>query len=377
MAKTINLQTGHVLHKGAKRIKLVFKYDSELIAKVRDIPGARWSATMGCWHLPDNENSVQALNSLKSNTDAPVLLKKPNQAPKVLTGRYSKADKIPYGMHAKNIERFTQWLKGQRYSEKTIITYTDALSVFFRFYRDKEVETIDNKDIVRFNYEYILRHNYSASYQNQVINALKLFFRIIENKAIIEEEIERPRRPQKLPDVLSKEEVERILKVTTNLKHKAILVLIYSCGLRRGELLKITPESIASDRGLLIIKGGKGNKDRIAPLSEKVIELLRTYYNQFKPKTWLFEGQNEGVPYSESSIQEVFKTALKKSKIKKKATLHWLRHSYATHLLENGVDLRYIQEILGHKSSKTTEIYTHVTNKSIGKIKSPIEDLDI
>jgi integrase/recombinase XerD len=163
----------------------------------------------------------------------------------------------------------------------------------------------------------------------------------------------------------------------TNFPHKAILALVYSCGLRRSELLNLTPQSVASDRGLVIIKNAKGNKDRVAPLSNKVIEMLRLYYKQYKPIKWLFEGQKKEEQYSETSIQEVFKTALRKAGIKKKATLHWLRHSYATHLLENGVDLRYIQEILGHKSSKTTEIYTHVTTKSIEKIKSPIDDLNL
>ena len=368
------------MHKGEKRIKLIFGYDKELIAWVKEISGVRWSSTMKCWHVPDNENSITALKNLPINSKAPDVAKlsdKRKETLKIGSGRYGKTDKVPCQTHSIHIERFSRWLKGQRYSEKTILTYLDALNVFFRFYRDKAIETIDNKDVVRFNYEYILQNNYSVSYQNQVINSIKLFFKIIENKAIVEDEIKRPRRPKKLPDILSKEEVERIFKVTTNLKHKALLVLIYSCGLRRGELLRVTPNSISSDRGLLIIKGGKGNKDRIAPLSEKVIELLRIYYKAYKPKTWLFEGQTEGEPYSETSLQEVFKTALKKAKITKKATLHWLRHSYATHLLENCVDLRYIQEILGHKSSKTTEIYTHVTTKSIGKIKSPIDDLNI
>lgn len=363
------------MHNGEKRIKLIFDYDKQLIAKVKEIPGARWSSSMKCWHVPDNEFSTIAIKKLSFILPDPLNGKSEKSG--IVSGRYNKTDKIPCETHAEYIERFSGWLKGQRYSEKTIQTYMDALYVFFRFYRDKAIETIDNKDIVRFNYEYILENKYSVSYQNQVINAIKLFFKIIENKVIVEEEIIRPQRPQKLPDILSKEEVERILKVTTNLKHKSVLALIYSCGLRRGDLLKIMPRSIDSDRGILIIKNGKGSKDRIAPLSPKIIELLRTYYRQYRPKTWLFEGQNEGEPYSESSLQEIFKTAVKKAKIKKKATLHWLRHSYATHLLENGVDLRYIQEILGHKSSKTTEIYTHVTTKSIGKIKSPIEDLNI
>jgi integrase/recombinase XerD len=191
------------------------------------------------------------------------------------------------------------------------------------------------------------------------------------------DEIERPRRMQRLPDILSRGEVENLLKGITNLKHKSMLSLIYACGLRRSELINLEIRSIDSARKLLIIKEAKGKKDRVAPLPESMIEMLRTYYKAYKPKRWLFEGFNESEKYTESSLQQVFKQAVEKAKIKKHVTLHTLRHSYATHLLENGVDLRYIQEILGHKSSKTTEIYTHVTSKSIEKIKSPFENLNL
>lgn len=187
--------------------------------------------------------------------------------------------------------------------------------------------------------------------------------------------IQRPRSEKKLPNVLSKQEVKLILESLQNTKHKAMLSLLYACGLRRSELLNIKLQDILSDRKLLHIKQSKGKKDRIVPLSDKLLDMLRDYYKTYKPKVWLFEGQQEGETYSERSLELVFKNALKQSGIKKPATLHWLRHSYATHLLENGTDLRYIQELLGHKSSKTTEIYTHVSTQSIQQIKSPFDDL--
>jgi integrase/recombinase XerD len=145
--------------------------------------------------------------------------------------------------------------------------------------------------------------------------------------------------------------------------------------LRRSELLNLKPADIDSKRGIVIIRQGKGKKDRIVPLSLKILEMLREYYSICRPKIWLFEGQNLGEQYSEYSLQSVLKQALQKTGIKKQVTLHWLRHSYATHLLEAGTDLRYIQELLGHNSSKTTEIYTHVSTKSIQQIKSPFDDL--
>ncbi|GGI24374.1 tyrosine-type recombinase/integrase [Pedobacter mendelii] len=187
---------------------------------------------------------------------------------------------------------------------------------------------------------------------------------------MVVEKIHRPRPEHKLPNVLSKEEIKLILEALTNIKHKTMLSLIYSCGLRRSELLHLKPTDIDSKRNLIFIKQSKGKKDRIVPLSLKILEMLREYYKLYHPKVWLFEGQKTENLYSEKSLQSVLKQALSKAKIIKPVTLHWLRHSYATHLLENGTDLRYIQELLGHNSSKTTEIYTHVSTKHSAYKKS-------
>jgi integrase/recombinase XerD len=154
-----------------------------------------------------------------------------------------------------------------------------------------------------------------------------------------------------------------------------MLSLIYSCGLRCEELLNLRPEHIDSKRGLVLIKQAKGKKDRIVPLSLKILELLREYYKTAKPINCLFEGQTKGEKYDERSLQLVLKQSLAKSNITKPATLHWLRHSFATHLLVNGTDLRYIQELLGHSRSTTTEIYTHVSNKQLQRIVSPFDTL--
>lgn len=154
-----------------------------------------------------------------------------------------------------------------------------------------------------------------------------------------------------------------------------MLSLIYACGLRRSELLNLKPADIDSKRHMLIILNSKGKKDRMVPISDKIIEMLRDYYKAYRPGIWLFEGQTSGDPYSEASLAKVLKNACDKACVRKPVTLHWLRHSYATHLLESGTDLRYIQELLGHKSSKTTEIYTHVSEKSLQKITSPFDTL--
>jgi len=273
------------------------------------------------------------------------------------------------------IERFKQWMEHKRYSESTVKTYVMAITVFLRFIKPKTSAEATNEDMQRFVYQYMIPRKLSFSYQNQAVNASKLFFRTIKGSMLIAEQLERPRREHKLPNVLSKEEVAAILQALVNQKHRTMLSLIYACGLRRGELLNLKPENVDSKRHLLLILNAKGKKDRVIPISDKVIAMLREYYKMYNPKIWLFEGQNVGEQYSESSLQEVLKHAIKMAHIRKPVTLHWLRHSYATHLLEAGTDLRYIQELLGHKSSKTTEIYTHVSEKSLQKISSPFDNL--
>lgn len=277
--------------------------------------------------------------------------------------------------HSAEIDQFKQWLAVHRYSVNTIKTYGDALSLFFRFFHDAPVTSITNDHLIQFNDRYILANNYSASFQNQVINAVKCYYNNLKNSKLNPDLIQQPRREHKLPNVLSKEEVKALLEAPGNLKHRMMLSLIYACGLRRSELLNLLPSHVDSKRGILLIKAGKGNKDRIVPISEKTIGLLRDYYKAYKPTKWLFEGAYKGDQYSEKSLQNVLKQAGMKAGITKPITLHWLRHSYATHLLECGTDLRYIQELLGHKSSKTTKIYTHVSTKSLQQIKSPADDM--
>jgi integrase/recombinase XerD len=338
-----------VTHHAKPRIAVYFEKNADWIARIKKLEDARWSQTLKAWHVPDNEE-----NRKRFKLDLPIVLSE---------------------IHLQKIEQFKQWLNSKRYSVNTIKTYSEALHTFLKYYHQKTIEQITNEDVIAFNNDYILKNKLSASFQNQIVNGVKLFFKQIQGANINVDLVHRPKREKLLPNVLSKEEVKEILNAPTNIKHKAMLSLIYACGLRRSELLNLKPNDIDSNRGVIIIRQAKGKKDRIAPLSEKILVMLRDYYQSFKPSTWLFEGQEIGSPYSEKSLQNVLKQSLEKCNISKPVTLHWLRHSYATHLLENGTDLRFIQEILGHKSSKTTEIYTHVSTKSLQKIKSPFDDL--
>lgn len=349
--KTFSWKAEAIKHQGQNRIAIYFEMIPELIQRLKKIPGTQWSTNLKVWHLPDI-----AKNRLR--------FKLPNPEFEMVGNAY-------------HIEQFSFWLQSKRYSPNTIKTYINALNVFLIFHAKKSIRDITNNDVIVFNNEYLLKKELSSSYQNQVVNAIKLFFRTQSDIRLDADLIHRPRTEKLLPNVLSKEEVKSILNAPRNVKHKAMLCLIYSCGLRRSELLNLKIVHVDSKRKLLIIKRSKGKKDRVVPLSEKIILLLQGYYKLYRPKQWLFEGQNGNVQYSERSLGNVLTQALVVAKIRKPVTLHWLRHSYATHLLENGTDLRYIQEILGHSSSKTTEIYTHVSTKSLQNIKSPFDDLDI
>lgn len=362
-------------HKGKQILLLKFPYDNKLINLTKQLPDATWSRTFKGWHTPYSMDVLLQIKKIFTDIaiiDASVLKEK---LAKIKISPPSVKEIKLNEETINRVEKFKSWLRSRRYSDSTIGTYTDALTSFLKFYATKPITEITNDDVIEFNNKYILANSLSASYQNQVVNAVKLFFRTIQNTTIDVDVIHRPKRYNPLPNVLSKEEMKKILEVHTNFKHRVMLSLIYACGLRRSELLNLKPNNVDSNRGLLIIKEAKGKKDRIAPLSAKMIELLREYYKTYKPIVWLFEGQNKGEQYSAESLQSVLKQALIKAQINKPVSLHWLRHSYATHLLEAGTDLRYIQELLGHKSSKTTEIYTHVSTKSIQNIKSPFDDL--
>lgn len=349
MPNPFTIKTG--THRQQKVLFIHFEKNYQLIQEIKQIPGTIWSQQKKSWYVLDtDENRVLF---------------------KIATQSYY----LPSEEGLKHLQKFTFWLKSKRYSDNTIKTYTDALKSFLIFYNTKEISEITNEDVVNYNNDYILKNNLSTSYQNQIVNAIKLYFKTIQEKKIDVEKVHRPKREKILPNVLSKEEIKLILNAHSNIKHRMMLSLIYSCGLRCGELLTLQPVHIDSKRNIVLLKKAKGKKDRIVPLSPKILELLREYYIVFKPTTYLFEGQNKGRPYDARSLQLILKQALQKTGITKPVTLHWLRHSYATHLLESGTDLRYIQELLGHNSSKTTEIYTHVSTKSIQQIKSPFDDL--
>lgn len=365
------------MHRDKKIVCLHFDYSPELNEHIKKLPGRSWTSTYRSWYVDERAGLLTELFRFfrgKAWLDYSLC----GESAKVSSAdsRMAKSD-LPLTSEdrEKQVVNFIRWLKSKRYSESTVGTYSEALRVFLRYFTQKEVQNITNEDLIEFNNQYILKNELSASYQNQVVNAVRLFFRTIQNASLDPDLIHRPKRPKLLPNVLSKEEVKQILHAHANVKHRTMLSLIYSCGLRRNELLNLSINDVDSDRGLLIVRQAKGKKDRIVPLSVRTRVLLSEYCEACRPKKWLFESQSGAEKYNENSLVKVLKLALKKSNISKPVTLHWLRHSYATHLLENGTDLRYIQEILGHSRSTTTEIYTHVSTISIQKVVSPFDSL--
>ena len=363
--KTIEVEHGMV--EGEKRLLLYFPYDQELITLVRTIPGARWNRPLKCWHISYAAGPVEKLNEKFTGMILFNLVESDPAINKTVSTEECIL-RVP--------DEMIKTLKLRQYSQNTIKTYISMFKMFMKYYSEKQLDEITEEEIRDYLLFLVEKKNVSQSHQNQSINAIKFYYEKVLGQAVKKYYIQRPKREKKLPIVCSVEEVAAILKGTANLKHKCILYLIYSAGLRLSEVIHLRPEDIDSDRMTIHIRNAKGKKDRISLLSDRALTLLRQYYKEYRPKTWLFEGQF-GNQYSKSSVQKILRAALGTTNIRKKVTVHTLRHSFATHLLESGVDLRYIQNFLGHESTRTTQIYTHITKKGIEKIKSPLDNLDI
>lgn len=273
------------------------------------------------------------------------------------------------------VQRYVDRLKVSHYSPNTIRSYRQTFLKFLAGITPRHPNDLNKDDILQFMLRLQEEQYISASYQNQMVNAIKFWYEKVEQMPSQRYDLPRPRKANPLPKVISMEEVSRMIRLTTNLKHRCLLMLAYGAGLRSAELLALKPTHIDSSRMIIRVERGKGNKDREIPLPVQLLPILRDYYLEFKPKTWLFEGQRSGTPYSSKSLQQVVHQAARKAGILKKITPHMLRHSYATHLLESGADIRYIQDLLGHKSITTTEIYTHVARSH--KPPSPLDSLHL
>lgn len=361
-------------------IKFLGLFDKEWIREMRSYGSLEFDKKRKEWLLPWSKMSTDSLADYFSNKGVKVnvtkqVVNEDLKSERKITGDEIRA-KLLGDKALDGLDMLTWYLDENRYSPRTRESYMAMLEFFFRYFSPREPADITEDEISKFLYDFIIRLGYSATYQNQMVSAIKIYYTIAGKGKVNPEFLERPRRRRSLPKVFSKEEVSNILNSSGNLKHKLLLWIIYSCGLRRSEVTNIRLTDLDRERNILHIREGKGMVDRIVPVPEKVWVKVDEYKSAYKPREYLFEGQAGG-RYSSESVYHVFKEALVKAGIKKDVGVHSLRHSYATHLHENGLDIRYIQELLGHKSSRTTEIYTHVSRRNLIAVRSPIDDLDV
>lgn len=338
-------------------IELSVPYSALLVERIRDIPGRSWDSARKVWLFPNNAKSIKYLEDLFGKRIIFIGI----------------SNKKCLSQKEMDLRQFTRELYIKNYSQKTIKSYVHHLRKYMEYYPGYQIFCLENlKEYSRY-----MRQNKenSPSYIAQCISALKIWYCSILGVPVDSFTITIPKRDKKLPNYLSKSEIIAIFNQVENIKHKTILMIIYSAGLRVGEAVRLKVTDILSEQKLISVKMAKGKKDRVTLLSSTALEELRQYYKKYKPEFWLFPGQNPEKHITERSVQKVFETACRKARIIRPATVHWLRHSFATHLLESGIDIRYIQELLGHSSTKTTEIYTHVCTNMLQRIKNPLDDI--
>jgi site-specific recombinase XerD len=354
------------------RFRVIAHYRPLLASILKGFPFAKYDKGEKWWSVAIEEKQKKVLGDFCKTEGLELVWE--DERVKIGLKPKPRAYEIPN--YRKCPDVMLEKLQMMRYSANTIEVYKQSFEEFINYYNTKRIDDITEPEIIAYMRYLVQERGISASSQNQSVNAIKFYYEKVKGGARKFYQLERPLKETKLPTVLSVEEVQAMIHSTNNLKHRMMIMLCYSAGLRLSELLNVKPGDIDSDRMQIKIKGAKGKKDRYTLLSTKLLPLLRDYYQKYHPKEYLFEGEGGGT-YSERSMQTLVRDALQRAKITKHATVHTLRHSFATHLLENGTDLRYIQNLLGHSSSKTTEVYTHVTSKALSGIKSPLDSLDI
>ena len=366
-----------------QKLFIRFQYDQELIEMAKHL-GAFWSSSKGVWYLPFSKQAIEDAHRSFGRYTRVVgdgltamsqpIPQKPSGDQFVKRVRGIKAKALS-SLDKANLRGYVKYLRGKVLSESTVRTYYVHILDFTIYLKGKPIKELVNRDVEQFVEDVCVKRRYSVSTHRQVISAIKQFVSLHPECGIENLSLQRPRKSRFLPTVLSKQEVIDLLRNTRNAKHKAVLALLYSSGLRIGELINLELNDIDVDRRQIFVRSGKGRKDRYVIMAESFRQLFHGYLMTYRPIKFFVEGNNPGEPYSPVSVRSFLKRSCKLARIYKKVTPHTLRHSYATHLLEQGVDLRYIQELLGHSSPETTMIYTHVSKKDILKIESPLDAL--
>jgi site-specific recombinase XerD len=390
-------------HRGQECIGIYFEKNGWLQLLIQEQAGAKWSKTHACWYVTcTGENYIRLKNALENKVELVIaglkkflLEKKGNDSPstpavekkKIVQKEFiqkeiNRADATPqykYSISKENreaLQQFTRQLNLKAYSQSTIRTYTHEFTQFLHTIKDKSATDFSASRLKDyFQYCYLKLH-LSENTMHSKINALKFYYEQVLGREKFFWEIPRPKKQSLLPKVISKERIADLINSIENVKHKTIIMLTYACGLRVSEVVSLRVKHIDGQRRTIFIEKGKGKKDRVVSLSPNMLIMLRAYYKQYQPKDYLFEGQFKNEHLSERSIQQVIKKAKIKAGISQDGSMHMLRHSFATHLLDKGIDVVFIQKLLGHNSIKTTLGYLHVTNKDLVHILSPLEDIE-
>lgn len=368
---------------GSIFIGLKINQNSAAYNIIKSISISRWSPVIKLWIIPRN---VENWNQIKEKFKEYSIQIQFNET-LVLPLTTLKKQKQNETKEVKRVVPLTenqeiallklkQQLIIKQYSYHTVKNYLSCFTEYLIFIDQKVPGLCTKEDIRTFLLKKIQEDGISESTQNSLINSIKFYYEQVEGWERFVVYDLRPKPKKQLPGFLSKEDMTRLLKATENLKHQCILQLIYSSGIRLGELTRLKVKDLDFDNNIVKIKCAKGKRDRISLLSEKVKSKLKIYLDEYRPNYWLFEGQDGG-KYSDRSVQNVLKAAVRKSGVDENTTVHSLRHSFATHLILNGVDIRKVQEYLGHSSLETTQIYTHITDHMKKDTKSPLDDLDI
>ena len=371
--KSITLK--HLLINEARCIGIQFQPDKVVNALLKELPNIKWSNDFNLPYVPNTKANIGLIYQKFRgvawvNTNYFLAHKRINHDNEEINVDWFRRRKLPEGYRSCP-EEYLLKLELKRYANNTAKTYIQCFEKFINSQIEQDLMRINEQDIQRY-LQQLIQNKKSNSYVNQMINSIKFYYEIVKEMPNRFYSVERPRKKETLPKVISLEEVQSIINNTKNIKHRCIVSLLYSAGLRRSELVNLKLSDIDSKRMVILVKNGKGGKDRLTLLSQKVLTDLRAYYKVWKPKEYLFEGEKGG-QYSATSVLAIIRRAALEAKIHKPISPHMLRHSFATHLLENGTDLRYIQTLLGHSSSKTTEIYTQVAIKNIINVQSPID----
>ena len=362
-----NISYHLITYRGKPRILLRFAHHKTWNERIKKVTDARWSNTLKGWHIPDNEEYRK-----KCGIEPATALSVQQQKVQTSSIRLSANNK-------EQLLLYLEQLALKKYSKSTLQTYRNEFMQLLQLLGDKNVQDLTPEQLKRYMLYCVVKLQLSENTLHSRLNAFKFYFEQVLKREKFFWEIPRPKKQLQLPKHFNKEDIVQIIKATGNIKHKTMLMLAYGSGLRVSEVVRLKTEDIDSQRMCIVIRQAKGKKDRIVQLSAVLLVMLREYWKKVKPARngYLFAGQVQGEPYSTRSLQLVLAAAKEKAGVRKPGSIHALRHSFATHLLDKGTDVFMIMKLLGHNSVKTTMRYLHVTNRDLLGVISPLDDLNL